>query len=92
VGLGLRERKAEKERLSQVCFTGFSTTEKTELTALAEGAKLEVVGAVTKNLAFLCVGLNAGPAKLAKAREQGVLVLQRSQLLHLLETGEVPDA
>ena len=35
--------KPRKEKLSQVCFTGFSATEKAELTALAEAAKLEVV-------------------------------------------------
>ena len=83
--------KPRKEKLTQVCFTGFSATEKRELTGLAESARIEVVGSVTKNLAFLCTGENAGPSKLEKAREQGVHVLNRKQFEHLLETGEVCD-
>lgn len=83
--------KPRKEKLSQVCFTGFSTTDKADLTALAEAANLDVVGSVTKNLAFLCYGENAGPAKLQKAREQGNCILDREQFLHLLDTGEIPS-
>jgi NAD-dependent DNA ligase len=84
--------KPRKEKLTQVCFTGFSAAEKVELSAWATAARLEVVTSVTKSLAFLCAGANAGPAKLEKAREQGVHVLTRAQLIHLLETGEVPGA
>ena len=84
--------KPRKEKLTQVCFTGFSGTEKIELAGLAESARLEVVGSVTRNLAFLCAGENAGPSKLEKAREQGVHVLSRMQFEHLLETGEISDA
>lgn len=82
--------KPRKEKLSQICFTGFSAAEKTTLTALAEAAKLEVVGSVTRNLAFLCFGENAGPAKLEKAKAQGNCILNREQFLHLLDTGEIP--
>ena len=81
--------KPRKEKLTQVCFTGFSGTEKSELTELAQAANLEVVGSVTKGLAFLCVGENAGPAKLQKAKEQGNYVLSKEQFLHLLDTGEI---
>ena len=81
--------KPRKEKLTQICFTGFSTAEKTELMALACESRLEVVGSVTKNLAFLCAGENAGPAKLSKATEQGAVVLTREQFEHLLETGEL---
>jgi len=81
--------KPRKEKSTQVCFTGFSADEKSELVALAEEARLEVVGSVTKNLAFLCAGDNAGPSKLEKSREQGVHVLSREQFEHLLETGEL---
>ena len=84
--------KPKKEKLTQICFTGFSTTEKSELTAMAQAARLEVVASVTKSLAFLCAGENAGPAKLAKARDQGTHVLNREQFTHLLETGEISDA
>lgn len=81
--------KPKKEKLTQICFTGFSATEKAKLAALAYEAKLEVVGSVTKNLAFLCVDENAGPAKVSKAQEQGVHVLDQTQFMHLLETGEI---
>jgi BRCT domain type II-containing protein len=59
--------------------------------ALAATARLEVVGSITKNLAFVCAGENAGPSKLEKAKEQGVHVLNREQFEHLLETGEILD-
>ena len=78
-----------KERLIQICFTGFSASEKTELANLAQGHELSVATSVTKDLAFLCVGESAGPAKLAKATAQGVTLLTRSQFEHLLATGEV---
>jgi len=81
--------KPRKEKLTQVCFTGFSTVDKPELSALAEAANLEVVSSVTKNLAFLCAGENAGPSKLAKARDQGAHILTKQQFIHLLETGEI---
>jgi DNA ligase (NAD+) len=81
--------KPRKEKATQVCFTGFSANEKTELATMALASGLEVVSTVTKSLAFLCAGENAGPSKLEKAREQGVHVLTREQFVHLLETGEI---
>ena len=78
-----------KEKLMQVCFTGFSVSEKEELSALAKEHRLAVATSVTKDLAFLCTGPNAGPAKLAKATEQGVTLLTRPQFEHLLATGEI---
>lgn len=78
-----------KDRLMQVCFTGFSATEKHELVVLAKEHRLAVATSVTKDLAFLCTGSNAGPSKLAKAAEQGVTLLTRAQFEHLLATGEI---
>lgn len=78
-----------KDRLIQVCFTGFSAAEKETLISLADESQLEVVTSVTKSLAFLCAGDNAGPTKLSKASSQGVTVLTREQFEHLLSTGEV---
>ena len=78
-----------KDKLVQVCFTGFSTPEKNELMDLAREHKLAVAMSVTKDLAFLCTGENAGPTKLAKATRQGVTLLTRAQFEHLLATGEV---
>lgn len=84
--------KPRKEKQTQVCFTGFSSTEKLALGALAQDARLEVVASVTKSLAFLCAGENAGPTKLEKAKAQGNHVLSKEQFLRLLETGEISDA
>ncbi len=81
--------KPIKEKLTQVCFTGFSTADKEDLINLAKEANLEVVGSVTRNLAFLCAGENAGPKKLQKAKEQGVYILSKDQFVHLIETGEI---
>jgi NAD-dependent DNA ligase len=82
-------KKTEKEKLSQVCFTGFNAAEKAELEQLAAQAHLAVVTSVTRDLAFLCAGANAGAVKLTKASGQGVVVLSRQQFEHLLETGEL---
>ena len=81
--------KPRKEKLTQVCFTGFSAIEKAELSELAKGANLEVVSSVTKGLAFLCVGENAGPAKLQKAKEQRNYIMSKVEFLHLLDMGEI---
>lgn len=81
--------KPRKEKLTQVCFTGFSMSEKAELASLAQAAQLEVVNSVTKGLAFLCAGENAGPVKLQKATAQGNHIMSKEQFLHLLDTGEV---
>ena len=81
--------KKNVEKLSQICFTGFNAKEKTILTTIATESKLEVVPSVAKNLAFLCAGENAGPAKLQKAVTQGTRIISREQLMQLIETGEI---
>lgn len=81
--------KPRKEKLTQICFTGFSMSEKAELISLAQAAQLEVVNSVTKGLAFLCTGENVGPAKLQKAITQGNHIMSKEQFLHLLHTGEI---
>jgi NAD-dependent DNA ligase len=87
----MRSRKAQDNRL-QVCFTGFSTSRKNELSAIAESHNFKVVSSVTKNLDFLCGGENAGPKKIEKAELQGVQFLNETQFLNLAETGEVPNS
>lgn len=74
----------------QVCFTGFLTAEKAELTRAAQAAGIRVVQSVTVGLSWLCAGSDPGPAKLAKAEERGKQVISREQFEHLLATGEVP--
>ena len=83
------QRSPPKEQLLQVCFTGFSVTEKEELIALAKRHRLAIAASVTRSLALLCVGENAGPEKLKKAKAQGVKLLTRSQFEDMLETGEL---
>lgn len=80
------------KRLPEICFTGFSNTDKQQLVEAAQSSGwLQVVGSVTHNLEFLCTGDNAGPAKLARAREQGVCLLTRAEFEHMLKTGEIPQ-
>lgn len=82
--------KPPKEKLSSVCFTGFSQAQKQELSTMAQAAHLRVVGSVYSSLAFLCAGDNAGPAKLAKAQEYGITVMNHAEFINFLETGEIP--
>jgi BRCT domain type II-containing protein len=79
-----------KERLPSVCFTGFAQADKDKLSALAQDSHMSVVASVNKSLSFLCVGANAGAAKLAKAKENGITLLSRGQFEDLVETGEIP--
>jgi NAD-dependent DNA ligase len=71
----------------EVCFTGFKKDDKSELIALAERSSLFIRTSVTTQLDFLCCGYNAGPAKIEKARHQGVVVLNENQFKEMLETG-----
>jgi NAD-dependent DNA ligase len=80
----------DKKKGSEVCFTGFSDSEKGLLSQLAIDAGLMVVGSVTRNLSLLCTGANPGPAKLEKARKHGVTIVTLEQFKLFLETGEAP--
>jgi len=75
----------------EVCFTGFKSEDKQALIAVATDAGFIVRPAVTTKLHFLCCGDNAGPAKVRRAREQGVLAITAVEFRTLAETGEVPD-
>lgn len=79
-----------KEKLPEICFTGFSPLEKKELIERARSSRLRVVTTVTKALSFLCVGENPGPVKIEKAMALNACILTRVQFENLLETGEVP--
>ena len=73
----------------EVCFTGFGVTERQELETRASAGGLHVVTSVTKGLMLLVAGVNAGPAKLEKARAGGIAVVERAGFEHFLETGEI---
>ncbi len=74
----------------EICFTGFSTTERKQLENEAGEAHLEVVKSVTKSLRYLVTGPNAGPVKLEKAKQQEVVLMNVEQFHNMLETGELP--
>ena len=75
-----------------VCFTGFSKADKSTLSELADQNGMIVRKEVTVHLDILCYGFNAGPKKLEKAMEQGVMILNREQFEKMVETGEVPES
>lgn len=83
-------RSSNPDDRLQICFTGFTPSQKEVLMGLAEENDMKVVMSVTKKLNFLCVGDNAGPKKLEKAISQGIQVLTESQYVAMIETGEIP--
>src|SRR5690606_8348726 len=74
-----------KEKLNEICFTGFSPSEKKDLIQIAENNKFHVVKSVTTNLKFLCCGNNAGPSKMDKAEKQGAIILNRDDFFKLIQ-------
>ncbi len=83
--------RTTKEKLNQICFTGFSAPVKKELQEKAIQAHLQIVTSVTKNLRYLCAGDNAGPSKMKEAREKEVIIITEQQFMKIVETGELPD-
>lgn len=75
----------------KICFTGFTSVEKERLGRLAKANDLVVVKSVTRSLAYLVLGPNAGPAKLRDAREQNAIIMNEGQFEKFILTGELPD-
>lgn len=86
----VKERPADQR--PQILFTGFASALRAELEEKSNSHGLHVCQSVTKTLSYLCIGPNAGPAKVEKARAQHVYILDESQLHILLETGELIDS
>lgn len=86
-----RVRRGPDNRL-QIAFTGFAAARRAELESVAGEAGLRVCKGVTAGLSFLCAGPNAGPSKVAKSREQGVVILSDDEFFNLIENGEIPVA
>jgi NAD-dependent DNA ligase len=61
--------------LMEVCFTGFTPSEKAALVAMAEECKIKVRTSVTKNLDYLVTGDDPGPSKLDKAESTGKAII-----------------
>lgn len=78
-----------KAKLFEVCFSGFGSSERDELEAEASSRGLKVVTSVTKQLAVLVAGNNAGPTKLKKAQDQGVRIMNSAEFRAFLETGSL---
>jgi DNA ligase (NAD+) len=85
-----RLKPPKKEKLPEICFTGFRDDELAELRVHAEAAKLKVVTSVTVGLRYLCTGAFPGPSKLAKAAKQDVTLVTREEFERLVSTGELP--
>jgi NAD-dependent DNA ligase len=80
----------KREKGLEICFTGFTDVEKSELTDLAKRRGLTVVTKVTKNCFVLCVGATAGAKKVKEATDRGVRIVARDELDNFLLTGELP--
>ena len=86
------EQSKQRDRGPEICFTGFGPTQRAELEAVAASRGYRVVQNITKKLAYLCVGPNAGPAKVQKAAAAGVTFLTSDQFERLPPpAGESPD-
>lgn len=86
-----QNKPAQKDHSHEICFTGFTATEREELATLAGHAGMTVKESVTTTLAYLCVGATPGPSKVEKAKRQGVTFLNRAQFLELLSDGVLPS-
>ena len=88
----LKPRKSQIPKIpNEICFTGFSPSDKDRLGQLAAAHGLHVAKSVTRSLAFLVTGPNAGPTKLKKARQQEVVIMNEEQFAQFLRDGEIPD-
>jgi hypothetical protein len=81
--------RPSKVQKPEIHFTGFPTAKKKRLQALATERGMQVRETVTQGLDYLCTGPNAGPTKVAKAKAQGIILLNEQQLGRLWETGEL---
>ena len=87
----LRPESTKKEKKIEICFTGFSPSDKKELVQIAEDNDIHVAKSVTKELMFLCCGENAGPSKKSKAEKQGTKLIDKEVFFSIIETGEIPN-
>jgi BRCT domain type II-containing protein len=67
--------------LPQICFTGFTNSVNEKLSHLAREIGYEVKQPVTKQLAILVIGDNAGPTKMEKAKAQGCTIFTEIEFM-----------
>jgi BRCT domain type II-containing protein len=77
----------KSQDLPEICFTGFGASRKAELQGVAKERGFRCVTRVTKDLAFLCAGENAGPTKIKEAAIQGVPIISEEEFM-LKEPGK----
>jgi len=75
----------EQARRPEICFTGFTPSEKKPLGDLAAEVGLTVKDSVTKNLILLVIGSNPGPSKLQKAKVQGCVITDQAGFIAYVE-------
>lgn len=73
----------------EVCFTGFDADEKQELKELAVNLGMTPRSGITQNLTMLICGRNAGPVKMAKAKERGLTILTIQEFKTKLENSQI---
>lgn len=86
-----QNKPVKRDHLHEICFTGFTASERVELETLAGSVGMTVKESVTTTLAYLCVGATPGPSKMEKAKRQSVTLLNREQFLALLSDGVLPS-
>lgn len=87
-GSSRKKSKAKKETFD-IHFTGFKQSDKKRLIELAEEKDLTVRKSVTQNLQILCIGYNASQNKIEKSQKMGINIMNESDFLNFLETGEI---
>ncbi|STO37822.1 Uncharacterised protein [Gallibacterium anatis] len=87
------KRKLKNTKLN-VCFTGFTENQLSNLTKIANEKNFNVRKTITDSLHFLVVGNNdiADHKKIKKADDELILILTEQQFYHMLETGEIPTS
>jgi NAD-dependent DNA ligase len=73
-----------------ILFTGFKAADRARLEKLATDHQFAIRKSVSHGLAILVAGSNAGPAKLADAKQEGATVLSEAEFMKLMDTGELP--
>ena len=83
---------ANREKLLEVCFTGFPKAQKEELIQIAKDNDMFVRTGVTKTLSLLICGETSGWAKLKKAKELRVArVYGADGFKNFIKTGEIAE-
>lgn len=80
------QKRRARPKFVEVCFTGLRPGERDKWTARVTQLGLKVRTSVTKKLNILVCGPNAGPSKMAQAKQAGVKLLSLEEFAAWLET------